>query len=64
MENLGRLIKEERKKRKLTQAELGDKVGVCYITICNLEKGRNIGTYLLKCVCDELNLDIKLVPKQ
>ena len=58
MELICKAIKEERKKRKLTQAELGEKVGSCYVTICNLEKGRSVSMHVLRDVCKELNLKL------
>ena len=56
MKQIFELIREERRKRKLTQAQLGEKVGYCYVTICNLEKGRNVALNVLCNVCKELNI--------
>lgn len=64
MELIGKKIKEARKARKMTQAELGAKIGACYVSICNLEKGRNVSTHLLRDACNELNLEIKIKEKE
>lgn len=64
MELIGKKIKEERKKRKLTQAQLGEKIGACYVSICNLEKGRNVSTHLLRDACKELDLEIEVKEKE
>ena len=63
MEFIGKKIKEKRKERKLTQAELGEKVGACYVSVCNLEKGRNVTTHLLRDVCNELGLELTITDK-
>lgn len=63
MEFIGKKIKEKRKERKLTQAELGEKVGACYVSVCNLEKGRNVTTHLLRDVCNELGLELTITEK-
>ena len=63
MEFIGKKIKEKRKERKLTQAELGEKVGACYVSVCNLEKGRNVTTYLLRDVCNELGFELTITEK-
>ena len=63
MEFIGKKIKEKRKERKLTQAELGEKVGACYVSVCNLEKGRNVTTHLLRDVCNELGLVLIVAEK-
>lgn len=63
MEFIGKKIKEKRKERKLTQAELGEKVGACYVSVCNLEKGRNVTTHLLRDVCNELGLELAITEK-
>lgn len=64
MESIGKKIKEERKKRKLTQAQLGEKIGACYVSVCNLEKGRNVSTHLLRDACNELDLKIEVKEKE
>lgn len=58
MELIGKKIKEQRKKNNLTQAQLGEKIGACYVSVCNLEKGRNVSTHLLRDACKELNLQL------
>lgn len=64
MELIGKKIKETRKAKKMTQAELGAKIGACYVSICNLEKGRNVSTHLLRNACKELNLKIEVKEKE
>jgi transcriptional regulator with XRE-family HTH domain len=63
MELIGKKIKEKRKERKLTQAQLGEKIGACYVSVCNLEKGRNVSTHLLRDACNELGLEINVTEK-
>ena len=63
MELIGKKIKEKRKERKLTQAQLGEKIGACYVSVCNLEKGRNVSTQLLRDACYELNLELVITEK-
>lgn len=63
MELIGKKIKEERKKRKITQTEMGEKVNACYVTIGQLEKGCNVGTKLLSDVCRELGLELTIKNK-
>ncbi len=63
MELIEEAIKKKRKERGMTQAQLADKVGACYVSICNLEKGRNVNSNILKNVCNELDLKILVVNK-
>ena len=63
MQLIGKKIKEKRKERKLTQAQLGEKIGACYVSVCNLEKGRNVSTHLLRDACKELNLELVITEK-
>jgi len=53
---IGRLIKTDRKKRKLTQIEVADSLGVSRNTIQNLESGKNFTIDTLLKVCKEFNL--------
>lgn len=64
MELIGKKIREERRKRNLTQAQLGEKVGACYVSVCNLEKGRNVSTHLLRDACKELDLQLEIKEKE
>lgn len=64
MEYIGKVIKEKRKSLKMTQNELGAKVGACYVSIGHLENGRNVGTDLLKKVCSELKLVLTIEEKE
>ncbi len=63
MELIGKKIKEKRKQRNLTQAQLGEKIRACYVSVCNLEKGRNVTTHLLRDACNELGLEINVTEK-
>lgn len=64
MELICKTIKEKRKERRLTQEEMAKKVGACYVSICNLEKGRNVNTHLLRDVCKELDLELLVKEKE
>lgn len=63
MEFIGRIIKAKRREKNLTQAQLGEKIGACYVSICNLEKGRNVSTHLLRDACKELDIELIVVGK-
>lgn len=63
MELIGKKIREKRKEKNLTQAQLGEKIGACYVSICNLEKGRNVSTHLLRDACKELGIELIVVGK-
>lgn len=58
-EKIGKFIAKNRKKMKLTQAELAEKLGVSEKSISNWENGRNMPDLaLFKPLCDELNISI------
>ena len=58
-EKIGRFIAKCRKQRKMTQAELGEKLGVTERSISNWENGRNMPDLsLFKPLCNELNITI------
>ena len=63
MELIGKKIREKRREKNLTQAQLGEKIGACYVSVCNLEKGRNVSTHLLRDACNELGLEINVTEK-
>jgi HTH-type transcriptional regulator / antitoxin HipB len=68
MRRMGRMIKEARKQRKLTQSELGKLVGVQKAQISKLERGANsatIGSILkvFKALQAEINFNIKIDDK-
>ncbi len=63
MEFIGKIIKAKRREKNLTQAQLGEKIGACYVSICNLEKGRNVSTHLLRDACKELGVELMVVGK-
>jgi HTH-type transcriptional regulator / antitoxin HipB len=65
METISRLIKEARKKRKLTQGELGKLVGVRKSQISKLENSANSATIetilrVFKALKAEVNFNIKM----
>ena len=51
-------ISKKRKALGMTQKELGDRVGVSWKTISNLERGCNVRYSLLMKVCEVLGLEI------
>lgn len=53
-------ISKKRKALGMTQKELGDKVGVSWKTISNLERSVNVRYSLLAKVCEKLGLEITL----
>ena len=58
-EKIGKFIAECRKKRKMTQSELGEKLGVTEKSISNWENGRNMPDLsLFKPLCKELNISL------
>lgn len=58
-EKIGKFIAECRKKKKMTQSELGDRLGVTEKSISNWENGRNMPDLsLFKPLCEELNITI------
>ena len=54
-------ISKKRKALGMTQKELGDRVGVSWKTISNLERGCNVRYSLLMDVCEVLGLELALV---
>ena len=58
-EKIGKFIAKCRKQRKMTQAELGEKLGVTEKSISNWENGRNMPDLsLFKPLCKELNISL------
>ena len=58
-EKIGKFIAECRKQRKMTQSELGEKLGVTEKSISNWENGRNMPDLsLFKPLCKELDITI------
>ena len=58
-EKIGKFIAECRKNKKITQAELAEKIGVTDKSIGNWENGRNMPDLsLFKPLCDELGITI------
>lgn len=64
MELIGKKIKETRKKKRITQSELGERIGACYVSVGNLERGKNVSTHLLRDACKELGLEIEVKEKE
>ena len=58
-EKIGKFILENRKRKKLTQAELAEKLGVTDRTLSNWENGKNMPDLsLFKPLCDILGITI------
>lgn len=58
-EKIGKFIAECRRQRKMTQSELGERLGVTEKSISNWENGRNMPDLsLFKPLCDELNISL------
>ena len=58
-EKIGKFIQQCRKKKRLTQSELAEKLGVSDRTVGNWENGRNMPDLsLFKPLCDELDITI------
>lgn len=58
-EKIGKFIAECRKQNKMTQSELGEKLGVTEKSISNWENGRNMPDLsLFRPLCDELHITI------
>jgi transcriptional regulator with XRE-family HTH domain len=58
-EKIGKFIAEKRKEKKLTQAELAEKLGVSDRSISNWENGKNMPDLsLFKPLCDELDISL------
>ena len=58
-EKIGNFIAKCRKQKKMTQCELGEKLGVTEKSISNWENGRNMPDLsLFKPLCEELNITI------
>ena len=58
-EKIGKFIQETRKKKKITQQELANKLGVSDRTVGNWENGRNMPDLsLFKPICDELDITV------
>lgn len=56
---IGRFIANCRKQRKMTQSELGEKLGVTEKSVSNWENGRNMPDLsLFKPLCNELNITL------
>ena len=58
-EKIGKFIAKCRKQRKMTQSELGEKLGVTEKSISNWENGRNMPDLsLFNPLCKELNVSL------
>ena len=58
-EKIGKFIAECRKKQKLTQEQLAEKLGVTDRAVSNWENGKNMPDLsMFKLLCDELNISI------
>lgn len=59
-EKIKERIKERRVQLGLTQKQLGEKTGLTYQTILNLEKGKACTLQSLIKVCEALEIDLDL----
>lgn len=58
-QKIGKFIAEQRKIKKITQAELAEKLGVTDKSVGNWENGRNLpDSTLFKPLCDELGITV------
>ena len=58
-ENIGKFIAKNRKKKKLTQSELAERLGVTDRSVSNWENGKNMPDLsLFKPLCDNLDITI------
>ncbi|BDD02405.1 helix-turn-helix transcriptional regulator [Persicobacter psychrovividus] len=58
---LGTLIKNERKKQKMTKAQLGEKLGVKKARVAEIEKGEDVSISLFLNAMKALDLSAKIV---
>lgn len=60
-EKIGNFISECRKKKKLTQSELAERLGVTDKSVSNWENGRNMPDLsLFKPLCEELDISLMI----
>ena len=57
---IGLAIKRAREAKKLTQAQLGEKIGVQRARICSIEKGTNLRLSTLRKIFKALGLEVDL----
>lgn len=58
-EKIGKFIAESRKKQKLTQEQLAERLGVTDRAVSNWKNGKNMPDLsMFKLLCDELNISI------
>lgn len=58
-ERLGANIRDLRQKRKLTQQDIADEVGVTKQTICKIEKGSSANHTTIERIANALSVDVK-----
>ena len=63
MEQLGELLKRERRARGLTQTEYAELIGVSHATLSALENGRSVSTLTLERALQFLGLRLVVVPR-
>jgi transcriptional regulator with XRE-family HTH domain len=62
---VGDIIKQRRRMLRLTQTQLGDKVGIAFSTLACYEKGiRGMSLNIFFKICDALSLDPNDVQRQ
>lgn len=65
LSEIGTHVRSQRKRHKLYITKMAENSGVHRNTLSDLEGGTgNIGLNTLISVCDQLNLDVRLVPKE
>lgn len=66
LDEIGKIISQTRKQRKLTQTQLGDRTGLSRTTISGIENNSvpDIGIRKLLTVCAELGLQLSVEKKQ
>jgi len=66
MQELGKTLRSARKQHKLTQAALGEQLGMSRATISALENGtvQEVGIRKVMAICTLLGLELNIQPKQ
>lgn len=64
MKEIGFRIRSARKEKKMTQADLADKIGCSLVTMGCIESGKNVSSWLIEKACDELGLELKVITKE
>ena len=57
------LLKERRIARKITQKQMGNKLGCSQMYISHLERGRKRNMDMIENLCTELDCELRIIPK-